>query len=233
MKKVFYLINITIVSVLLFTSCFEKMDNWYTETSEYDGRFVVSATCEEYSSDDVPLSDGMEMWIFNTAKNAANEIWIDNFSIAGTHIKAKLNVTGNAASFNTAEDTYLVEDGGTYVLNTNGSLAAYPPAAPASAGLKKNCVTLYARIKVDSAFVSKAAATTPGGNKSDSVYLKATLFHDGFEIESYQTGATYSWRIVEGSLANMDGWEEHWTMSGYRYTGFPEDLGKKPPIVVK
>lgn len=244
MKKAFYLINITLASVLLFTSCFEKMDNWYTETSEYDGRFVVSATCEEYSSDDVPLSDGMEMWIFNTAKNAANEIWIDNFSIAGFHMKAKLNVNGDAKSFKTDSDVNLFYDSETtYVLNASGApVAYYPPAAPTAAGTKINCVTLYTRIKVDSAFISKAAATTPGGNKSDSVYLKATLFHDAFEAESYQTPSStwdnplvpeYDWRVVEGSLGNADGWEEHWTISGYRYTGFPEDLGKKPPIVVK
>lgn len=231
MKKIIYLASIFSVA-LMFTSCFEKIDNWYTETSPYDGRFVVSATCEEYSSDDVPLSAGMEMWIFNTAKNTANEIWIDHLSIAGHDIKARLNITGDASNFNTAVDTELEEDAGTYVLNDNGSLGSYPPAAPASAGLKKNCITLYTRIKVDSAFISKAAATTPGGNKSDSLYVKTTLFHDGFELESYQKDAsTYAWRVVEGSLGNKDGWEEHWTMSGYRYTGFPEDIGKKPPIV--
>lgn len=243
MKKVIYLINIILATMLLFTSCFEKIDNWYTETSPYDGRFVVSATCEEYSSDDVPLSDGMEMWIFNTAKNAANEIWIDHFSIAGFHMKAKLNVTGDVNSFKTDTDTNLFYDSDvTYVLNASGAPVAYYPPAATTSGAKINCVTLYTRISVDSAFIKKGAATTPGGNKSDSVYLRATLYHDAFEAESYQTDPStwanpatpeYRWRVVDGSLGNADGWEEHWTMSGYRYTGFPEDLGSKPPIVEK
>jgi hypothetical protein len=241
MKKIIYLASIFSVA-LMFTSCFEKIDNWYTETSPYDGRFVVSATCDEYSSDDVPLSDGMEMWVFNTANNTPNEIWIDNFSIAGFHMKAKLNVTGDASSFKTDADTKLFYDSETtYVLDNNGNpVAYYPPAAPTVAGTTIDCVTLYTRISVDSAFVTKAGATTPGGNKSDSVYMRTTLYHDAFQAESYQTDAStwanplipeFDWRVVDGSVGNADGWEEHWTLSGYRYTGFPEDIGKNPPIV--
>jgi hypothetical protein len=184
----------------------------------------------------------MEMWVFNTANNTPNEIWIDNFSIAGFHMKAKLNVTGDASSFKTDADTKLFYDSETtYVLDNNGNpVAYYPPAAPTVAGTTIDCVTLYTRISVDSAFVTKAGATTPGGNKSDSVYMRTTLYHDAFQAESYQTDAStwanplipeFDWRVVDGSVGNADGWEEHWTLSGYRYTGFPEDIGKNPPIV--
>lgn len=236
MKRIIFLMSISLGSMFLFTSCFEKIDNWYTETSEYDGRFVVGTTCEEYSSDDVPVSEGMEMWVFNTSNNVANEIWIDNFSIAGTHIKAKLTLIGDAKTFKTAGDTKLDEDSGvTYWLKPDGNPGGnYPPAAPTAAGITMDAVTLYTRISVDSAYIIKNAATTLGGNKSDSICLKTTLYHDAFQIISYETGpAKFAWKLVEGSEGNMDGWEEHWTISGYRYTGFPEDLGKKPPIVVK
>jgi hypothetical protein len=68
------------------------------------------------------------------------------------------------------------------------------------------------------------------------------MYFDYLVIESYETPqdtwsdpATpeYAWRIKEGSRVNADGWEEHWTLSGYRYTGLPEDLGNKPPIIEK
>ena len=241
MKKVIRLINISLVTMFLFTSCFDKMDNWYSETAAYDGRFIVSATCDEYSSDDIPLSDGMEMWLFNSANNLANEIWIDNFSIAGFPMKAKLNVAGDALSFKTNSDFSLYNDTETaYVLNADGNPAGYYPPDATAAGETIDCVQLYTRISIDEAGIIKSGATTPGGNKSDSIYIKATLYQDAFKAESYETDATtwddpavpeYSWKIVEGSIVNADGWEEHWTMSGYRYTGFPEDLGANPPIV--
>jgi hypothetical protein len=240
MKK---LILFSISFSLIFSSCFKKIDNWYTETSEYDGRYVVSATCEEYSSDDVPLSDGMELWIFNTSDNLANEIWIDHFSIAGFPMKAKLNVTGDAANFKTAGDVNLYHDSEVIYILVDGNPVAYGPPDPGdatAAGELLDAVHLYTRVSVDTGKIINGGATTPGGNVSDSVFLKLTLYHNAFQYISYETDPAdwanpsvpeYDWRIKDGSLTNADGWEEHWTISGYRYTGFPEDIGHKPPII--
>ncbi|GHV10529.1 hypothetical protein FACS1894162_4960 [Bacteroidia bacterium] len=237
MKKLIFLFSIA--ATMAFSSCLEEKENWYSATSAYDGRFVVSTTCDEYSSDDVPLSDGMEMWVFNSAENVANEIWIDHFAIAGVNIKAKLNVVGEATKFNTAESFELAANSGvTYVLVNGDPVARFPVTASVADEII-DCVTLYTRIGVENGGIVKNGATTPGGNKSDSIYLKTTLYSDFFQYISYETDPAtwtnpsvpeYDWKIVNGSITNAAGWEEHWTIAGYRYTGFPEDTGMKPPI---
>jgi hypothetical protein len=63
------------------------------------------------------------------------------------------------------------------------------------------------------------------------------LVVESYEISSAQwtdpSVPEYDWRVKEGSRRNADGFEEHWMLAGYRYTGLPEDIGAKPPITVK
>lgn len=241
MKKTIYLISIFLVTTSFFTSCFKEKDNWYSATAEYDGRYVVGTTCEEYSDDDIPLSERVEMWVYNTSDNIANEIWIDQFNIAGIPMKAKLNVTGNSENFKTNDDVSLYyESDLIYVLDEDGAPIDYYPPIATAIGEVINCVELYTRISIEEGGIIKKGATTPGGNASDSIFLKTILYSDAFQAESYETASDtwetpgtpeYDWKIIETSVTNADGWEEHWTVAGYRYTGYPEDIGTEPPIV--
>jgi hypothetical protein len=247
MRKLIYLLSISFVMVF-FTSCFEEIDNWYSETAGYDGRFVVAATCEEYSSDDTAIEDGHEVLIYNSAANIENEIWIDTH-VAGFPVKGKFKVTGSSLEFK-AEETADngsrsagISDDDFYILE-DGIPVAYPSdlGAPDGLGEEYDAVQLYARLSLEEGKIIPKGATTIGKNISDSVSLKTTMYFDFLVVESYQIPQEewvepetpeYDWRIKEGSRHNADGWEEHWTFTGYRYTGFPEDGNPVPPIIEK
>lgn len=243
MRKLAY-IGISFI-VLLFTSCMEEIDNWYTNTATFDGRFVVAATCEEYSSDNTAIEDGEELMIYNSAANVADEIIVDTH-VAGLPVKGKFKVTGDALEFkgtatveNLSRSAELSDDD--YLLIYNGNY--YKPSAlgdPEGAGEEYEGLHLYCRMSLELGKIISKAATTIGGNVSDSVYVKTTMYVDQLTIESYQTDQNdwsdpnvpeYAWRVKAGSRANADGMEEHWTFGGYRYTGFPEDVNPKVPEI--
>jgi hypothetical protein len=253
MKKIFGLLSIASL-MMIFTSCFDKIDNWYTETSSYDGRFVVSKTCEEYDDDNATIADGQELMIYNSAANVANEIIIDTriaVNLAdenpGFPVKGKLKVTGNSLEFKgdaavdnisrtelSDDDYYIIFNGHYYLPSDLGS--------PDGLDEEYDAVQLYARLSVEEGKIIPGGATTIGGNISDKIYLETTMYFDYLIVESYETPNStwadpavpeYDWRVKAGSRTNADGWEEHWTLEGYRYTGFPEDIGATPPIITK
>ncbi|MCL1936891.1 MAG: hypothetical protein FWF52_00655 [Candidatus Azobacteroides sp.] len=238
MKKIIYLLYIPIFMML--TSCFEKIDNWYTETSALDGRYVVAATCEEYSADDAPIEDGNEVMIYNTAANVGDEIWIDTH-VAGESVKGKFKITGDAAGFKAANDaqnvstTTLLIDTEDYGPIPFEDIYAEYFRVPTTAGQLIDGVQLYTRITLVEGKIIPKGATTIGGNISDSVYLKTILHSDYIQFVSYQLPEgewekedvpEFGWKLKEGSNtpADEDGWDETWTLSGYRYTGLPEDF---------
>ena len=237
MKKIFYLLSILAIFIS-FSSCQEDLENWYSETAAYDGRFVVASTCEEYSSDDTSIEDGIELMIYNSAANIKNEIWLDT-EVAGLHIKSKFQVTGDASSFkgneigaNIASDTYYIDTD--YGLAPFTSSYAGYFRVPTAAGQLNDGIQLYTRVTLEEGKIIPKGATTIGGNTSDSVYVKIILHSDLVKFESYTLPEDewedpqvpeYAWRLKPGSNtpAPAAEWDEHWTLSGYRYTGFPED----------
>ncbi len=254
MKKIGYCLALAMMTAL-FTSCFEDVDNWYTETSEYDGRYVVATTCDEYSDDDTTIEDGNELLIYNSAANVKNQIIIDSYIAINKednisfHIKGKFDVEGSPSGFKATTSTsniassttlnndeyYVIFDGVYYRLSDLGE--------PTEAGEEYDGVQLYSHLSIDEGKIIPQGATTIGGNVSDSVYLAITTYAEYLTIESYQIPENewtvagvpeFDWRVKAGSRTNADGWEEHWTLDGYRYTGYPEDNpSTKPPITEK
>jgi hypothetical protein len=250
MKKLIYLLSIFSV-MMLFTSCFEKLDNWYSETASYDGRFVVAKTCEEYEDDNTAIEDGEEVMIYNSAANVANEIIIDTH-IVGFPIKGKFKVDGNSLAFKAEQPVANISrsaefahfDDDMYLVNAQGTPIAYPSdlGNPEGVGEEYDAVQIYSQLSLGKGNITPQGAKTIGGNTSDGVHLEITLYSEFLIIESYELPKEkwidpavpeYSWRVKEGSRHNADGWEEHWTLAGYRYTGLPEDLGINPPIIKK
>lgn len=216
-------------TTLFYTSCNQELDNWYSATSGLDGRYVVAATCVEYSDDDTAIEDGHELMIYNTASNAVDEIWIDT-EIAGLPIKGKVKFSGSSESFKGAEQSKNIKKKYYYIVG--GKLSA-TLAAPTSAGLTNPGYDLYSRITLEEGKILPKAATSIGGNQTDSAYVKLVLHTDEIVFESYQLPEkdwavpgtpSFAWRIKDGSRTPADDWDEHWTVSGYRFTGFPEDL---------
>jgi hypothetical protein len=246
MRKLIYLLSISFVMVF-FTSCLEEIDNWYSNTSTFDGRFVVAATCEEYSSDNTTIEDGNEVLIYNSAANIENEIWIDTH-VAGFPLKGKFKVIGSSLEFK-AEGTTdnssrsaEISDNDFYIIYQGEYYYPSDLGTPDGLGEEYEAVQLYARLSLEEGKITPNGATTIGKNISDAVSLKTTMYFDLLVVESYQIPQEewvdseipeYNWRIKEGSRHNADGWEEHWTFTGYRYTGLPEDGNLVPPIIEK
>ena len=280
MKKIEYYLVLTLITVL-FTSCFEEKDNWYTNTKEYDGRYVVSTTCDGHSllnklmeawgedeiEDETVIKDGLELLIYNSATNVVDEIIIDthlalNFEEAPFPVKGKFKVTGNPANFsgvgttmNLGSADFNTDDDGEFFIIYDPiyeeyyepgyffGAVGYPDGLPDALGEEWDAIQLYTRLSIETGQITSLGATTIGGNKSDAVSLKITMYHDYLVVESYETDPKtwvipsvpeYGWRIKAGSRTNADGEEEKWTLTGYRYTGYPEDNpNTQPPITVK
>jgi len=260
MKKIKYFLSLFLIP-MLFTSCFEKLDNWYSNTTSYDGRFVVATTCDEYSDYDQTIRYGNELWIYNSAENVQNQI-IFNSNIAidtegGTSypVKGKFDVTGNPSDFKSAVSSFNIgsawaakeelNDDEFYWVDDDGNPIDYPSdlPTPAAAGEEYPGVQLYSRISLDEGKIIPNGATTIGGNVSDSIYFAITAYSEYLIFESYQIPEDqwvvpgvpdFAWRVKDGSRVNADGWEEHWKFAGYRYTGYPEDNPlTKPPVTNK
>jgi hypothetical protein len=237
MKKIMYLLSISIS--VMFTSCFEKTDNWYTETSLLDGRYVVATACDEYDSDNTAIEDGVEIMIYNTAANVSDEIWIDT-RIANEPVKAKFKFTGDASYFTDSLDIAENISSGTFYIDTDYGLAPFTAdyaeyfRVPTAAGELNDGIQLYTRVTLKEGKIIPKGATTIGGNVSDSIYLKAVMHSDYVEFISYEIPEDdweiedvpeFGWQLKAGSNtpADDDDWDETWTLSGYRYTGYPED----------
>jgi len=237
MKKIIFLC--LSVSMML-TSCFKDIDNWYTETAGYDGRYSVALTCAEDPHLDLAIEDGEQLMIYNSAANIPNEIIIDTY-LDDEHVKGKFTISGTPADFkgenvamNVALGTAITTGNLYYAFSATGALASPPAASTAtSAGLTRDGIQFYTRLSLESGKITPNGKTTIGGNISDGVLLKVTLYSDFLIYETYQTPQTnwanpnipeFAWRVKENSRQNVDGDELHWTIDGYRYTGYPEDM---------
>jgi hypothetical protein len=265
MKKIKYFLALFLITGLL-SSCFDKIDNWYTNTSKYDGRYVVGTVCEEDDDYNVDIKYGYELWITNSAANIEDEIIIDthvaiivteekdgDFEVAeiedtGYAIKGKFKITGDPSRFqgggivpNLYSNSELTD--GEYYLMIDGHYYDPSDLEDDDVGEEFDAIHLYARLSMEEGKITPQGAKTIGGNTSDAVSMKITTYCDYLVVESYTTPQVdwsdpavpeYAWRVKEGSRKNADGWEEHWTLDGYRYTGFPEDNPNiKPPIIEK
>lgn len=239
MKKIIYIISIVFVGIS-FYGCQQEFKNWYSETAQYDGRYVVATTCEEDSDGNTSIEDGVELKLYNTASNVADELWLET-AIYEEPVKTKIKITGNSASFasnevaaNTKKNIYI------YMLRPNGDPTVFSQANAvrdygAATAVYKTFpgIQFYTKIKVEEGKIIPNAATTIGGNKSDSIYVKVLAQSDFLTFESYQTPESswkvagvpeFAWRLKAGgnTPASAD-WDQHWTLAGYRYTGYPED----------
>jgi hypothetical protein len=176
--------------------------------------------------------------IYNTADNVADEIWLD-FHVAGLPQKGKFKLNGTAQG---ASGTAMVENisSSDYYIDTDYGLAPFTSsyagisACRKGAGELNDGIQLYTHITLESLKILPGAATTIGGNTTDSIYVKVILHHDYMQFESYRTDPEtwadpdvpeYAWDIKPGTNtpADADDWNENWTLAGYRYTGYPED----------
>lgn len=214
----------------LLASCRQDVDNWYSETFDYSGRFV-------YAIEDVGLhvEDGNEVLIYNSAANVADEIWLNDANDVFP-FKCKFKVKGPSESFsgekaNNEKAPLLFYNGSRYVAFTPAAALDY--RRPTATGQRLDGYREYANVTIDAGKIIPGGATTIGGNRSDSLYLKITLQSSFTEFVSYEIDSQlwavanvpeYEWKH-DPTVAEYDpDADESYELTGYRYTGYPEDM---------
>jgi len=220
MKKIG--IYVIITSLMIgFTSCFEDLEVWDSETLDYSGRFVTKLMSEDMQDTYV---DGSEIQIYNTADNLPNVVWMDDHEDIFP-LKSKFEFTGDASSFKSATEDFAKLPNNIY------STDELPTPAPTAAG---QTVTddekWYIRASVLEGKIIPGAATSIGGNVSDSLYIKIKLYSGTATYTSYEVPEAlradpkvpeFKWRFT--SATHNTDMDEVYVIGGYRYTGMPED----------
>jgi len=192
---------------------------WDSQALEYSGRYVISLLNEDGTSAGV---EGQEIQLYSTAQNLKSEIWIDD--LAGIFpLKSKFSLSGNSNLFKSSSLNF-------DSLTNNLSSLTLPTPAPSSAGLSITKDRGYIRSGVIEGKIIPKAATTLGGNVSDSIYMKITLYSGTVTFKSYSVPVKlradpeverFAWKY--DSVTYDTTLDETYIISGYRFTGFTED----------
>ena len=239
MRTIFYTIGIAACAAAVGGCQPQAPETWMSATTAYDGKWQFSTSVVEYGGEVASIKDnildGMYLEVYNTAANTPNEIWVRAVRILPSDygvypMLAKLNITGSPEAFS-APITPNTNNGNHYYVVTADDDWLLPTSADARSLITQAGETIggaweYTKVTLEEGKILTGAATTLGGNKADSIYLKFKLQVDEITWESYAPNpaapTTYAWRIVPGS--NTYAYDETWILSGWRYTGFPEDV---------
>ena len=220
MKKIYYLICILTLGIA-FSSCQEELEIWDSETLEYSGRFIVDLYTDDMTE---LIDDGYEFRIYNTSANITNEVWIDDLD-GMFPLKSKFMFTGNSSSFKSESEDF------TKLTNNTKSTEALPKTAPTALGQSISVAEKeYIKAVVLDGKILPMAATTVGGNKTDSIYMKVKLYSGTAKYNSFEVPlplrkdpekAEFKWKFESATVdAALD---ETYAISGHRYSGMPED----------
>jgi hypothetical protein len=238
MKKVTLYLSMVACSAFVFASCENELDSWNSATYEYAGRFVVAATCQEDPAKSKIIEQGNEIYLYNTAANVANEIWLEDVTRAFP-LKGKFSLAGNAAGFRGERETENVSsiaaiynaDDLKYIQFIASNVEDFP--VPTAANQQCSGKQQYIRATLEEGKILPNGATSIGGNTTDGISLKIILHTDSIHFISYELDAEewedpgipeYAWKVNPDVKIAKPEWDEHWTLAGYRYTGYPEDM---------
>jgi hypothetical protein len=226
MKKIILLFSV--VACIVLTSCKQEYENWYSATSEYDGRFVYGLYMLDAGENEIEYFDleslqgaGAELRLYNTASNIERELWIED-TYGLFPFKTKCKLTGSPDSF-TSDD------------GENISHDATPdnPTPPTALNQTISGYDYAARMQILQGKILPKAGTSIGGNVVDSIYIKFVLHSDIATFESKQKPAStwanaavpeFEWVLDKTKSQYVADDDEVYVLRGYRYTGFPEDV---------
>lgn len=222
MRRILYLLSI--FAVLLFISCMDEKDNWYSATFEYSGRYVFKLISEDMTETYIDY-EGQEIQIYNTVENVANKIWLEDGGDIFP-IKNIFTLTGDASSFKSVSEDFAQ-------LNYNiFSIDELPKPNPTAAGQTVEIEEKeYIKAAVLEGKILPGAATSIGGNKTDSLYIKIKLYSGTATYESYEILESlrkdpekpeFAWKFK--SAVHDSSLDEIYVIAGHRYTGMPEDM---------
>lgn len=219
MKKKNIFIGALFTFALFFTSCQKDVEVWDSATLDYSGRYVVKVMSEDMSETYADY-DGTELSIYNTAANTVNEMWMEN---GWPTFKSKFFFTGNPTSFKSTDTEF-------DKLTDNLQAIKLPTAPATAAGQTREEKRSNLRALIVDGKILPKAATTKGGNKADSLYLKVKLYSGTATFKTQETPKAgwkdpakpeYKWVLL--SVAHDATQDDVIVIGGYMYTGFPED----------
>lgn len=221
MKKVILSISI-LLSAISFSSCNEELSLWQSSTSEYAGRYVVRVLSEDMTKTYLDY-DGSEFYVYNTAEDQSNKLWIEDVSHFFP-LKCQYSIVGDAGTFKSATTDFAK------LYDNTLAISIPTDTIPKAEGITYSTSRDYVRSAVLDAKLISKGATTKGGNKSDSIYMKIALYSGSASFVSYKLPESkwadpkvpqYSWKFSSVSYDSTK--DEIYVVTGYRYTGFSED----------
>lgn len=229
-KKNILLSLLGLLIILSFGSCQKDLEIWDSATRQYAGKYVYAIYSEDMSKQYSTYADHGELWIYNSAKNVPNEIWLqDEAGLIG--LKSMYTITGDASLFKSVSDAYESLPDNLKSVDDNPAHNSALKAAPKSASDEKIVEASYVRSAILEAKIIPNAVTTKGGNVSDSIYIKLKTYGANVKFKSIvkpeNTWAKpgvpeYAWKF-DSVTPNSEN-DETLIIAGYRYTGFSEDL---------
>lgn len=237
MKKILFIFSVTVLFAL--NSCTtQDPSNWYPEAAAYTGQFVVCLYYDDISDQNLIYgyddTYDIPIFIYNTAANTDSEVWISDEGEIFP-LKIKMAITGPSTEFYTPNRSFdatndNVEWGGDINGGRNPYTGAYYPE-PTYEGEVLIVSTDEGRGAIELAKIIPNAATTPGGNIADSIYMKINFYGADLEYISKKTDQDewadplvpeYEWAFNKIVAEPAYDWD--CVLSGYRWTGYDEDL---------
>lgn len=231
MKKVIIFIGMLYATISLFTSCQQEVEVWDSATLDYSGRYVIKVMNEDMSETYLNY-DNSEVYIYNTANNTPNEMWIEDMN-QNLPLKSKFFFTGTPASFQSASMEFdkLTDNLFTTIVPPYDSSENGTIQPPTRIGENITLERPYLRAVVLEGKIIPQVVTTKGGNIADSLFLKLKLYSGEVTFKSAlkpkkewkdPTKEEFVWKYESVTYdATKD---EIKVVCGHRYTGFSEDL---------
>lgn len=222
MKNKILYISLIIFS-LCFYSCNEEVEIWDSNTLSYAGTYDIEILAEDGTTVEASIDEGEQLMLFNTAANIENEIWIQDL-YHWFPLMSKFKFTGNSTSFESVSTNF--DD-----LTNNQDAIESPDTDPTAAGEVLTEDRYYLRSYITEGKIGLNDAETTGGNISDSIRFKIVFLSGSATFTSYQTEEAtwvspgtpeFAWKLTSTTYDNT--LDETYIVSGYRYTGFEEDL---------
>jgi hypothetical protein len=215
-------IYLIVVMALVFGACNDDIEIWDSATIDYAGTYVYELQSEDGSAVYRGYSDTRKLEIYNTANDVANEVWMDDHEKLFP-LKSKFFLSGDAMSFASVSMEF---DN----LTNNLPSVEIPDDAPVAADVTFVEARDYIRCAIEEGKILTNAATSVGGNQTDSIYFKIRLLSGQVTFKSYSVPVEqrqnpdkeeFAWEYISASYDNTK--DEVYIISGHRYTGFPED----------
>jgi len=229
MKKILLYVAFA-MAVSSLSSCKEDLEIWDSATLDYSGRFMYQLQDSSGATVYVDYAAKNEIRIFNTAANLPNEVWIDDIA-KKFPFKCKFNLTGNSESFKSKSLNFADLNDNT-ITTVKDYGFTLPTVKPLAANETVTEPRGYLRCAVTEGKIIRNAATTLGGNKADSIFIRVRLYSGSVTFVSYSIPVAqrvnpnieeFAWKFSTMNYDPVAYPDEYYVISGHRFTGLIED----------